>query len=149
MIHPSDTICAISTPQGIGGIAVIRLSGSNAFPLAQSIWHGADLTTTKSHTAHLGMIFDPATGDELDQCVATVYHGPRSFTGEDVVEFSVHGSQWIQRELINLLIRQGARLAEAGEFTRRAFTAGKLDLAEAEAIADVIAASSRASHRIA
>ena len=143
------TICAISTPPGIGGIAIIRISGPEAIAIADRVWRGKSLGEAASHTAHLGVIVDPSTGNELDQAVATLFRGPRSFTGEDVVEFSVHGSRWIQTELINLLIRNGCRLADAGEFTRRAFTNGRIDLAEAEAVADVIAAESEAANRVA
>ena len=146
----SDTICAISTPAGVGGIAIIRVSGIDAVSIVDSIWHGRKLADVKSHTAHLGDIVDPDnSGEPLDKAVATVFRGPKSFTGEDVVEISVHGSQWIQRELVNLLIRQGCRMAQPGEFTRRAFANGRLDLAQAEAVADVIAASSRSAHRLA
>lgn len=146
----SDTICAISTPSGVGGIAVVRVSGSDAFNIVDTIWRGRRLTEAISHTAHLGDIIDPENQEEpLDTALATVFRAPRSFTGENVVEISVHGSRWIQRELLNLLIRQGCRMAEAGEFTRRAFANGRLDLAQAEAVADVIAASSRSAHRLA
>lgn len=144
-----STICAISTPHGIGGIAVIRVSGDEAISIANRLWKGKDLEQTPSHTAHLGVLVDPANGERLDEAVATVFRAPASFTGEDVVELSVHGSQWIQNELVNMLIRNGCQLAEPGEFTRRAFANGKLDLAEAEAVADVIAATSRASNRLA
>ena len=144
-----STICAISTPHGIGGIAVIRVSGDEAISIANRLWKGKDLEQTPSHTAHLGVLVDPANGERLDEAVATVFRAPASFTGEDVVELSVHGSQWIQNELVNMLIRNGCQLAEPGEFTRRAFANGKLDLTEAEAVADVIAATSRASNRLA
>lgn len=146
----SDTICAISTPAGVGGIAVIRVSGPDAVTIVDSIWKGRRLVDVSSHTAHLGDIVDPENPSEpLDTAVATVFRNPRSFTGEDVVEISVHGSRWIQRELVNLLIRRGCRMAGPGEFTRRAFANGRLDLAQAEAVADVIAASSRSAHRLA
>ena len=149
-ISENDTICAVSTPGGVGGIAVIRVSGPQALEISDRIWKGKALSGVKSHTAHLGEIVESGTDDEpLDQCVATVFKAPNSFTGEDVVEFSVHGSRWIQRELVNLLIRSGCRLAEPGEFTRRAFASGKLDLAQAEAVADVIASSSKSAHRLA
>lgn len=144
-----STICAISTPHGIGGIAVIRVSGDEAISIANRIWKGKNLEQTPSHTAHLGVLVDPDNGERLDEAVATVFRAPASFTGEDVVELSVHGSQWIQNELVNMLIRNGCQLAEPGEFTRRAFANGKLDLTEAEAVADVIAATSRASNRLA
>ncbi len=144
----NDTICAISTAPGIGGIAVIRVSGAGAFETVQKIWRGKPIEGMDSHTAHLGAVND-ADGERLDQVVLTVFRSPNSFTGEDVAEISVHGSRFVQRELLVSLTKAGARIAEPGEFTRRAFTAGKMDLAEAEAIADVIASNSRAAHRIA
>ena len=144
----TDTICAISTPPGIGGIAVARVSGPESIKITQSLWKGVDLTQVKSHTAHLGNISD-CDGSVLDQALVTVFKAPNSFTGDDVVEISVHGSKYIQRQLINALISSGARLADPGEFTRRAFISGKLDLAQAEAVADMIASSSKAAHRIA
>ena len=144
----TDTICAISTPPGIGGIAVARVSGPEYIKITQSLWKGVDLTQVKSHTAHLGNILD-CDGSVLDQALVTVFKAPNSFTGDDVVEISVHGSKYIQRQLINALISSGARLADPGEFTRRAFISGKLDLAQAEAVADMIASSSKAAHRIA
>ncbi len=144
----NDTICAVSTPPGIGGIAVIRISGNEAIAIADKVWQGKPLNKATSHTAHLGTIVDEH-GEAIDQAVATLFRSPRSFTGEDVVELAVHGSKWIQRELINLLVRKGCRIATAGEFTRRAFASGRIDLAEAEAVADVIASSSRAANRIA
>lgn len=149
MTTERDTICAISTPPGIGGIAVARVSGPDAFEITDTIWKGKKLTEAKSHTAHLGTIVTPATGEALDQAVATVFHAPHSFTADNVVEIAVHGSRFVQRELLRLLTEAGCRLAEPGEFTRRAFTAGKMDLAEAEAVADVIASNSRAAHRLA
>lgn len=148
-IHSSDdTICAISTPPGVGGIAVARVSGPKALEVVQKIWKGKQLDAMKSHSAHLGTILD-SQGNTLDQGVATLFLAPASFTGEDVLELSVHGSRFVQRELLNALMAAGARLAEPGEFTRRAFVNGKFDLAQAEAVADVIASDSRAAHRIA
>ena len=144
----SETICAISTPPGIGGIAVARVSGTDAIEIVSRHWKGANLDKAKSHTAHLGIITD-TDNTPLDQALVTVFKAPNSFTGENVVEISVHGSKYIQRQLINTLISAGARLAEPGEFTRRSFVSGKMDLAQAEAVADMIASSSRAAHRIA
>lgn len=144
----TDTICAISTPPGIGGIAVARVSGPESIMITQSLWKGVDLSQVKSHTAHLGNILD-CDGSVLDQALVTVFKAPNSFTGDNVVEISIHGSKYIQRQLINALISSGARLADPGEFTRRAFISGKLDLAQAEAVADMIASSSKAAHRIA
>lgn len=145
-----STICAISTPPGVGGIAVIRVSGPEAIEIVDNIWQGKPLAEAKSHTAHLGNLIDPSRdGELLDQAVATLFRAPASFTGENVVELSVHGSRYVQRRLLEVLINSGARLAEAGEFTRRAFANGKMDLAQAEAVADVIASNSRAAHRLA
>ncbi|MBD5366648.1 MAG: tRNA uridine-5-carboxymethylaminomethyl(34) synthesis GTPase MnmE [Bacteroides sp.] len=144
----TDTICAISTPAGVGGIAVARVSGPEAIAIVDSLWRGKSLAKADSHTAHLGTITG-TDGAMLDQAVATIFRSPRSFTGEDVVELSVHGSRWIQRELIATLCKAGCRLAEPGEYTRRAFASGRLDLAEAEGVADMIAANSRAAHRAA
>ena len=146
--YGEDTICAISTPAGTGGIAVIRISGSKAIETVMKSWHGADLRKAATHTAHFGTIVYP-DGETLDEVVATVFRCPHSFTGEDTVELSCHGSQWIQSQLVAQMIGNGCRAAEGGEFTRRAFMNGKIDLSQAEAIADVIASSSRASHRIA
>lgn len=148
MTFNDDTICAVSTAPGVGGIAVIRVSGAQARQIVDRVWRGKRLDSVASHTAHLGSIVDES-GEVIDSAVATVFCAPASFTGDDVVELSVHGSAWIQRETVQLLVRQGCRIAEPGEFTRRAFAAGKLDLAEAEAVADVIASSSRAAHRMA
>lgn len=144
----SDTICAVSTPAGVGGIAVVRVSGPEAVSVASAVWKGAPLDRVGSHTVHLGCVLDE-DGAVLDQCVATVFRGPASFTGQDVVEFGVHGSAYVQQALLTSLISHGARLASAGEFTRRAFANGKLDLAQAEAVADVIASESREAHRLA
>lgn len=148
MTERKETICAISTPPGIGGIAVVRISGPEALDIADRCWHGTSLKEAKTHTAHLGTVID-TDSSELDQAVATVFRGPRSFTGEDTVELSVHGSRYVQRRLLEILCSVGARLAEPGEFTRRAFTNGRMDLAQAEAVADVIASTSRSAHRIA
>lgn len=143
-----DTICAISTPQGMGGIAVVRVSGNRAFDIVQSRWQGKDLNQCESHTVHLGRIVD-SQGNLLDEVVVTLFRNPRSFTGEDVIEIACHGSTWIQQQLVATLIDAGCRAATGGEFTRRAFANGRLDLSQAEAVADVIASQSRASHRVA
>lgn len=143
-----DTICAISTPQGMGGIAVVRVSGDRAIELVSTRWQGKALDQCESHTAHLGRIND-SQGNLLDEVVLTLYRNPRSFTGEDVIEIACHGSTWIQQQLVATLVDAGCRPAAGGEFTRRAFANGRLDLSQAEAIADVIASQSRASHRVA
>ena len=144
----SDTICAVSTPQGRGGIAVIRVSGPQALDIVEQRWQGKPLADMMTHTVHLGQIVD-THGDMLDQAVLTVYRAPNSFTGEDVVELACHGSTWIQQQVIQTLIDAGCRHATAGEFTRRAFANGRMDLSQAEAVADVIDAQSRAAHHVA
>lgn len=146
--NDTDTICAIATPHGIGGIAVVRLSGPEALTIADSIWSGKKLSNATTHTAHLGNILDPEN-HILDNAVATIFRAPKSYTGQDTVEFSIHGSRWIQSRLLQLLTDKGARLALPGEFTRRAYANGHLDLAQAEAVDDLIAATSPAAHRIA
>ena len=143
-----STIVAISTPQGVGGIAVIRVSGPDTKKIIQKCWKGKDVNLMVTHTAHLGKILQ-SDGEELDEVVLTTFWAPNSFTGEDVVEISCHGSKWIQREIVNTLVVAGARPAGPGEFTQRAFMNGRIDLARAEGIADLIAASSAAAHRLA
>ena len=148
MTDSNDTICAVSTPAGTGGIAVIRVSGPQATDIIARNWNGSDINSMQSHTAHLGHITD-SNGNLLDQTVLTLYRSPNSFTGEDVVEIACHGSAWIQQQLVSTLIDSGCRLAQPGEFTRRAFANGRMDLSQAEAVADVIAATSEAAHRVA
>ena len=121
----ADTICAVATAPGTAGIAVVRVSGPQAFTICDTLWRGKKLSDCQSHTAHLGTVRD-TDATVLDQAVATVFRGPHSYTGEDVVELSVHGSPYVQHRLIELLSKAGARLAEPGEFTRRAFTDGKI-----------------------
>ena len=146
--YSGDTICAVSTPSGRGGIAVIRVSGPEAFDIVQRCWQGKPLADMTSHTVHLGHIV-ANDGDLLDQVVLTVYRAPNSFTGENVVELACHGSTWIQQQVIQTLIDAGCRHATAGEFTRRAFANGRMDLSQAEAVADIIEAQSRAAHHVA
>ena len=147
---PKDTIVALATPSGAGAIAVIRLSGKEAITMSAEKFHavsGKDLNDVKSHTVHLGYLQEGSR--TLDQVLATVFKGPHSYTGEDVVEISCHGSPYIQQEIIQLFLRSGCRMAEAGEFTLRAFLNGKLDLSQAEAVADLIASENAASHQLA
>ncbi len=134
----TDTICAVSTAPGVGGIAVIRLSGTQAIVIAEQLTKTA--LTRPVQFCHI---------EGMDDVVVTVFHSPHSYTGEDVVEVSCHGSLYIQQTLLRQLISLGARLARAGEFTERAFLNGKMDLSEAEAVADLIAAENEASHRLA
>ena len=143
-----DTICAISTPYGCGGIAVVRVSGEQAIALTDSLFRGrAALSNAPANTVHFGHI--ERNGETLDEVLVTVFRAPHSFTGEDVVEISCHGSLYIQQELLRWLIEAGCRMAKAGEFTQRAFLNGKMDLAEAEAVADLIASQSKAEKDLA
>ncbi len=149
MIH-QDTIVALATPPGAGAIAVIRVSGAQAIDISQRVFmsiHGKDLKKQKSHTLHLGHIADGSK--IIDQVLISIFKGPNSYTGEHTVEISCHGSTYIQQQIIQLLLRQGCRMAEAGEFTLRAFLNGKLDLSQAEAVADLIASDNEAAHQIA
>lgn len=148
ILASNDTICAVSTPAGSGGIAVVRVSGPRAIAIVGSRWRGADLSTAASHTAHLGYVLGN-DGNAIDQVVATIFRAPHSYTGDDVVELSCHGSTWIQRQLLTTLTDAGCRLATAGEFTKRAFLNRRLDLSQAEAVADLIAAESAAAARVA
>ena len=146
----SGVICAISTPPGMGAIAIIRLSGEGSISLADRVFtspSGKKLTEAAAYKAHFGQI---VAGDELlDEVLVTVFRAPHSFTGEESVEISCHGSVYIQQRIMELLLGEGARMAQAGEFTRRAFRSGKFDLSQAEAVADLIASSSQTSHRVA
>jgi len=142
-----DTIVALATPQGIGAIGVIRLSGKEAIDIANQVFHGKDLNQQASHTIHFGTIRD--NDKVLDEVLVSLFIAPKSFTKENVVEISCHGSNYIIRQIIQLLIRKGARPAKPGEFTKRAFMHGQFDLAQAEAVADLINADSEASHQAA
>jgi len=149
-VIPQETIVALATPPGTGAIAVIRLSGADAIAIADRLFvsvHGKQLQKQKTHTAHLGHIV--ADGKTVDEVLALLYKGPTSYTGEDVVEFSCHGSPYIQQKIINLALANGCRAANPGEFTLRAFVNGKMDLSQAEAVADLIASDSEAAHQVA
>jgi tRNA modification GTPase len=150
-LNGNDTICAISTPPGLGAIAVIRLSGPAAIETCKKIFHPAgentDISAVPSHTVHFGTI---GTGDDiLDEVLLTLFKAPHSYTGEDVAEISCHGSPYIQQKIMELLLAQGLRLANPGEFTLRAYMNGKFDLSQAEAVADLISSHSRSSHQLA
>ena len=145
----SDTIVALSTPPGAGALAVLRLSGPAAVAITAALFSKKSFAQATGHTLHYGTLRHPDSGEILDEVVAALYRGPRSFTREDVVEISCHGSDYVVRQVLAALLREGARLAEAGEFTKRAFLNGAMDLAQAEAVADLIAADSALSHRVA
>ena len=142
----NDTICALSTANGIGAIAVIRVSGEKAFDIVSSIF-SKDLNQVGTHTAHFGRI---RNGEEIiDEVLLTVLHGGKSFTGEPTVEIACHGSTYIQQQILQLLITKGCRTAQPGEFTMRAFMNGKMDLSQAEAVADLISSQSKRAHQVA
>ncbi len=145
-----DTIVALATPSGNGAIGIIRVSGSEAIIISEQVFNTKSkkaLSTLNSHTVHLGEISD---GERIiDEALATIFKGQRSYTGEPTVEFSCHGSHFILTEVIQLLINKGCRVANAGEFTMRAFLNGKMDLSQAEAVADLIASDNAASHQLA
>lgn len=138
-----DTIVALATPPGIGAIGVIRLSGPAAWGIVAAMFLSKDLLSQASHTLHVGFLRD--AGVVLDEVVVGLFRGPRSYTGEDVVELSCHGSPYVQQQVIQACIRHGARLARPGEFTQRAFLHGKMDLTQAEAVADLIASQTEAA----
>jgi len=147
MTNTEETIVALATPSGTGAIGVIRLSGPDAIIIANSVFKGKDLTKQSSHTIHFGNVVD----DDmiLDEVLVSLFVGPKSYTRENVVEISCHGSAYIIESIIKLLIKKGARLAKAGEFTLRAFLNGQMDLSQAEAVADLIASNSKASQQVA
>lgn len=143
----SDTICAISTPPGIGAIAVIRLSGNEAIAIVNKIFYGKDLLSQPSHTIHFGTIRN--NKKIIDEVLVSIFKGKKSYTGENTVEISTHGSPYIQQQVLQLVLKNGAKQAAPGEFTFRAFMNGKMDLSQAEAVADVIASTSEAAHQLA
>jgi len=146
-LYNSDTIIALATPSGIGAIGVIRLSGPEAITLVNQVFGGKDLSKQNTHTIHLGSIKDGSM--VLDEVLVSIFIGPKSYTRENVIEISTHGSAYIIESIIKLLVRKGARPANPGEFTLRAFLNGQLDLSQAEAVADLIASNSQASHQVA
>ena len=147
----NDTIIALATPSGVGAISVIRLSGEKAIDIVADFFNpikkGKSLKNQKSHTIHLGHIVNNEI--ILDEVLVSVFKNPTSYTGENVVEISCHGSSYIQQEIIQLFLKNGCRMADNGEFTMRAFLNGKIDLSQAEAVADLIASNSAASHQMA
>ena len=149
-LYQNDTIIALATPSGAGAIAIIRLSGPESIVMVDAFFksiHAKKLVSQKTHTIHLGHIVEDSR--VLDEVLVSVFKNPKSYTGEDVVEVSCHGSSYIQQEIIQLFVRNGARIANPGEFTLRAFLNAKLDLSQAEAVADLIASDNKASHQIA
>jgi tRNA modification GTPase len=142
LLNSVDTIVALSTPQGEGAIAVIRLSGSQSISIVDKYFKGKTLLSeAKTHTLHFGRFI--SNGELLDEVVVSLYKNPRSYTGEDVVEISCHGSRYVAQQIIQACLQGGARMAQAGEFTQRAFLNGKLDLSQAESVAAIIASENR------
>ena len=142
-----DTIVALATPHGIGAIGVIRISGADAFSIVNALFPSKDLVKQSSHTIHVGFLKED--DKVLDEVVLSLFKNPRSYTGEDVIEISCHGSPYIQEQVMNAILKKGARIAKPGEFTQRAFLKGKLDLTQAEAVADLIASNTEASRNTA
>ena len=146
--HSTETIAAIATPAGVGGLSVIRASGTDAIALADKVFRGKkSLASASTHTAHFGQLYSP-DGARLDEVVATVFRSPNSYTGEDVVEISCHGGSLVTRKILESIIAAGARHAQPGEFTKRAFLNNKMDLSQAEAVADLIHARSEKAREI-
>lgn len=147
----TDTICALSTAPGTGAIAVIRIAGSLAFGVANGIFkpikNSLQVSEFDSHTAHFGKII--FQNEVVDEVVLTIFKGPNSYTGDDIVEISCHGSEYIQQRILEIIISSGIRMAQKGEFTLRAFLNGKLDLTQAEAVADLISSKSQSAHQLA
>ncbi|MET3732501.1 tRNA uridine-5-carboxymethylaminomethyl(34) synthesis GTPase MnmE [Moheibacter stercoris] len=157
MLH-TDTICATSTAQGMGALGIIRVSGNDSISIVNQIFKGKDLTKVESHSVQYGFVISPASNAQpptsnpeliIDEVMVSVFKAPKTFTAEDLVEITCHGSPYIQQEILEVLISKGARLAEPGEFSQRAFMNGRIDLSQAEAIADLISAQNKASHKVA
>jgi len=144
-----DTIAAISTPPGEGGISIIRLSGEEVFSVAAKLFKGANLTKAASHTIHYGHIIDPEDGEEVDEVMATVMRAPKTYTKEDIIEINCHGGIVATNRILQLCLSYGARLAEPGEYTKRAFLNGRIDLTQAESVMDLIRAKTDKSMKVA
>lgn len=142
-----DTICALATANGIGAIGIIRISGDDAISVSAKIFEGKNLEKAQSHTVHYGFIKDG--GEVIDEVMVSIFKAPKTFTAEDSVEISFHGSPHIAKKILEVLIKNGARMAKAGEFTMRAFMNGRIDLSQAESIADLIASENEASRKVA
>jgi tRNA modification GTPase len=143
----SDTICALATANGTGAIGIIRISGEDAFKIVNKIFEGQNLENVKSHTIHYGFIKD--VDEIIDEVMISVFHAPKTFTTENSAEISFHGSPFIAKKILEILMKNGARMAKAGEFTMRAFLGGRIDISQAESIADLIASENEASRKVA
>ncbi len=147
----NDTICALATANGTGAIGIIRVSGNDSFKIVNKIFKGKNIENVSSHTLHYGWIYDMQNGEKelIDEVMLSVFHAPKTFTTENSVEISFHGSPYIGKKILEILIKNGARMAKAGEFTMRAFMNGRIDLSQAESIADLIASENEASRKVA
>src|SRR5512134_964428 len=151
-MHEQDTICAVSTPPGEGGIGIVRMSGRDALVIASKVFRSRSkkgLEHAGSHTLHYGHVIDPTTGETVDESIVSVMRAPASYTREDIVEINCHGGMMPLWRTMSLLIERGARQAEPGEFTKRAFMNGRIDLVQAEAVMDIIHAKTELSHKAA
>ena len=144
-----DTIAAISTPIGEGGISIVRLSGEDAVAIANKLFKGADLTKVPTHTIHYGHIVDPKTQEVVDETMVSVLRAPKTFTREDMVEINCHGGMIVTNDILQLLLANGARMADPGEFTKRAFMNGRIDLTQAESVMDIVRAKTDKSRQVA
>lgn len=147
----NDTICALATANGTGAIGIIRVSGNDSFKIVNKIFKGKNIENVPSHTLHYGWVYDMQNGEKelIDEVMLSVFHAPKTFTTENSVEISFHGSPYIGKKILEILIKNGARMAKAGEFTMRAFMNGRIDLSQAESIADLIASENEASRKVA
>ena len=144
-----DTIAAISTPIGEGGISIVRLSGEDAIKIANKVFKGADLTKVPTHTIHYGHIVDSKANKVIDESMVSVMRGPKTFTREDVVEINCHGGIVVTNDILQLLLANGARMADPGEYTKRAFMNGRIDLTQAESVMDIVRAKTDKSREVA
>lgn len=144
-----DTIAAISTPIGEGGISIVRMSGEDAIKIANKVFKGADLSKVPSHTIHYGHIIDPDSGKMIDETLVSVMKAPKTFTREDIVEINCHGGIVVTNHILQLLLTNGARMAEPGEFTKRAFVNGRIDLTQAESVMDIVRAKTDKARQVA
>lgn len=144
-----DTIAAISTPIGEGGISIVRMSGEEAIEIANKLFKGADLTKVPTHTIHYGHLIDPATNQTIDEVMVTVLRAPKTFTREDIIEINCHGGIVVTNHILQLLLANGARMADPGEFTKRAFVNGRIDLTQAESVMDIVRAKTDKARQVA
>lgn len=144
-----DTIAAISTPIGEGGISIVRMSGEEAIKIANKVFRGDDLAEALTHTIHYGHIIDPTTNKTIDEVMVSIFKAPKTFTREDIVEINCHGGIVVTNHILQILLAQGARMADPGEFTKRAFVNGRIDLTQAESVMDIVRAKTDKARQVA